>query len=99
MVLATRQAFAALRAAGNTEIPTNLRSLYRLANMFVVAYWRRVLEESGGSPRTPAPPLRRCALSPNNCRLRCAVADARRPTSTGYWPPQFETPQRIRGDE
>jgi 2-dehydropantoate 2-reductase len=48
MVLATRQAFAALRAAGNTEIPTNLRSLYRLPNVFVVAYWRRVLASPRG---------------------------------------------------
>ncbi len=37
MVLATRQAFVALRSAGNTEIPANLRFLYRLPNEFVVA--------------------------------------------------------------
>jgi 2-dehydropantoate 2-reductase len=43
MVLAIRQAFAALRAAGNTEIPTNLRVLFlRLPTAFAVAYWRRV---------------------------------------------------------
>jgi hypothetical protein len=48
MVLATRQAFTALRAAGNAEIPTNLRILYGLPTMFVVAYWRRVLASPRG---------------------------------------------------
>jgi 2-dehydropantoate 2-reductase len=48
MVLATRQAFTALRAAGNTEIPTNLRILYRLPTVFVIAYWRRVLASPRG---------------------------------------------------
>ena len=43
MVSATRQAFAALRAHGNAEIPMNLRSLYRLPTRLVIAYWRRVL--------------------------------------------------------
>jgi 2-dehydropantoate 2-reductase len=43
MVLAIRQAFTALRAAGNAEIPTNLRVLFlRLPTAFAVAYWRRV---------------------------------------------------------
>jgi 2-dehydropantoate 2-reductase len=48
MVIATRQAFAALRSAGNTEIPTKPRFLYRLPNVFVVAYWRRVLASPRG---------------------------------------------------
>lgn len=42
MVRATRQCFTALRAAGNTEIPSNLRALYRLPPSLVAAYWRRV---------------------------------------------------------
>jgi 2-dehydropantoate 2-reductase len=48
MVLATRQAFTALRAAGNDEIPTNLRILYRLPTRVVAGYWRRVLNSSRG---------------------------------------------------
>ena len=48
MVRATRQAFTALRAVGNTEIPRNLRILYRLPTVFVVAYWRRVLASRRG---------------------------------------------------
>ena len=48
MVLATRQAFTALRATGNDEIPTNLRILYRLPTRAVTAYWRRVLEGPRG---------------------------------------------------
>jgi 2-dehydropantoate 2-reductase len=49
MVLATRQAFRALRAAGNAEIPTNLRVLYLyLPTAFVVGYWRRVLASARG---------------------------------------------------
>ena len=42
MVNGTRQAFKALQSCGNTEIPRNLRALYRLPNVFVIAYWRRV---------------------------------------------------------
>ena len=43
MVLAIRQAFTALRAAGNAEIPTNLQVLFlRLPAAFAAAYWRRV---------------------------------------------------------
>ena len=48
MVLATRQAFAALRASGNDEIPTNLRILYRLPTRVVAGYWRRVLNSPRG---------------------------------------------------
>ncbi len=44
MVRATRQAFQALRASGNAEIPANLRLLYlQLPATFAVGYWRRVL--------------------------------------------------------
>lgn len=43
MVLATREAFTALRQDGNHQVPTNLRVLYFLPTMVVVAYWRRVL--------------------------------------------------------
>ena len=48
MVLATRQAFTALRAHGNDEIPTNLRILYRLPTRVVIGYWRRVLNSPRG---------------------------------------------------
>ena len=49
MVLAIRQAFTALHAAGNAEIPTNLRVLFlRLPTAFVVAYWRRVFASPRG---------------------------------------------------
>jgi 2-dehydropantoate 2-reductase len=48
MVRATRQAFTALRANGNDEIPTNLRILYRLPTMVVTGYWRRVLNSPRG---------------------------------------------------
>ena len=44
MVCATRQAFQALRAAGNTQIPRNLRALYLLMpERFAVRYWRKTL--------------------------------------------------------
>ena len=43
MVLAIRQAFTALHASGNAEIPANLRVLFlRLPTAVTVAYWRRV---------------------------------------------------------
>jgi len=48
MVLATREAFTALHAAGNEEIPTNLRALYCLPTVLVTAYWRRVLNSPRG---------------------------------------------------
>jgi 2-dehydropantoate 2-reductase len=48
MVCATRQAFTALRSAGNAEIPTNLRILYHMPTAFVTAYWRRVLASPRG---------------------------------------------------
>lgn len=41
MVRATRQAFRALRAGGNNEIPRNLRALYLwMPERFAVRYWR-----------------------------------------------------------
>ena len=48
MVLATREAFTALHAAGNAEIPANLRALYRLPTVLVIAYWRRVFNGPRG---------------------------------------------------
>ena len=48
MVLATREAFTALRANGNDEVPTNLRVLYRLPTRIVIGYWRRVLNGPRG---------------------------------------------------
>jgi 2-dehydropantoate 2-reductase len=48
MVLATRQAFRALRSEGNTEIPANLRILYSLPTVVVIAYWRRVFASPRG---------------------------------------------------
>ena len=49
MVRATRQAFAALGAAGDTEIPANLNVLYlRMPEAFAVWYWRRVLASPRG---------------------------------------------------
>ena len=44
MVRATRQTFRALQAAGNTEIPRNLRTLYlRMPERFAVWYWHKTL--------------------------------------------------------
>jgi len=49
MVRATRQAFRALRAAGNTEIPRNLRALYlRMPERFAVWYWRKTFASPRG---------------------------------------------------
>ena len=48
MVLATRQAFTALRVSGNDEIPSNLRILYGLPTRVVTGYWRRVLNSPRG---------------------------------------------------
>ena len=49
MVLAIRQAFTALRGAGNAEIPANLRVLFLcLPTAFAVAYWRRVFASPRG---------------------------------------------------
>jgi 2-dehydropantoate 2-reductase len=44
MVRATREAFQALRQAGNAEIPSNLRALYlRMPQCFAVHYWRTTM--------------------------------------------------------
>ncbi len=44
MVRATRQAFRALRAAGEADIPGNLKMLdLRMPEGFAVGYWQRVL--------------------------------------------------------
>jgi 2-dehydropantoate 2-reductase len=49
MVRATRQAFQALRACGNGELPPNLTILYlRMPERFAVHYWRRVLASPRG---------------------------------------------------
>jgi hypothetical protein len=48
MVLATRETFTAVQETGNNQIPTNLRILYCLPTVFVVAYWRRVLASPRG---------------------------------------------------
>jgi 2-dehydropantoate 2-reductase len=48
LVLATREAFGALREAGNREIPRNLRALYRLPAVLVISYWKRVLQGPRG---------------------------------------------------
>jgi 2-dehydropantoate 2-reductase len=48
MVRATREAFGALRAAGNDEIPSNLRALYCFPTVVVIAYWRRVFNSPRG---------------------------------------------------
>ena len=81
MVAATRQAFGALRSAGNTEIPTNLWSLYRLPNLFVVAYWRRVFASPRGelwfAAHTRAAPEEMCTLAE---QLQAALRRSGRPT-------------------
>ena len=81
MVRATRQAFRALNAAGNTEIPTNLRILYLWVPMpFVVRYWRRVLAGPRGElwfgAHTRAAPEEMRALS---TQLHAAVRCTGRP--------------------
>ncbi|MGW4099737.1 ketopantoate reductase family protein [Mycobacterium sp. NPDC004974] len=49
MVRATRQAFRALEAGGNTEIPRNLRALYLLMpERFAAWYWRKTFASQRG---------------------------------------------------
>jgi 2-dehydropantoate 2-reductase len=49
MVRATRQAFRALQAAGEADIPANLKILYlRMPEGVAVGYWRRVLDGPRG---------------------------------------------------
>lgn len=81
MVRATRQVFTELRSAGNAEIPTNLRILYSLPTVFVIAYWRRVLASPRGElwfgAHTRAAPEEMRALAK---QLREAVRSTGRPT-------------------
>ena len=72
MVQATREAFRALVASGNREIPTNLRILYlRLPTAFVVRYWQRVMASPRGelwfAADSRAAP-NRCVPWPKNSR-------------------------------
>jgi 2-dehydropantoate 2-reductase len=49
MVRATREAFCALSARGNNQIPRNLRALYLYApERFAVSYWRRTMASPRG---------------------------------------------------
>ncbi len=82
MVRATRQAFRALRADGNTEIPANLATLYlRLPAAFAVSYWRRVLAGPRGelwfAAHTRAAPVEMRALADD---LQAAIGRTGRPT-------------------
>jgi 2-dehydropantoate 2-reductase len=67
MVHATREAFAALSAAGNAEIPANLRLLYRLPHPLIAHYWRRLLSGPRGElwfgAHTRAAPTERRSLA------------------------------------
>ena len=95
MVLATRQAFTALRANGNDEIPTNLRILYRLPTRVVIGYWRRVLTSPrgelwfGAHSRAAPEEMRDLAES---CRKSCSTPGTPRPTSSGCWLPASDRP-------
>jgi 2-dehydropantoate 2-reductase len=82
MVRATREAFRALGASGNAEIPTNPRALYLwLPTAFVVRYWRRVLAGPRGElwfgAHSRAAPEEMRALADD---LRAALRDTGRPT-------------------
>lgn len=89
MVLATREGFTALHAAGNDQIPANLRALYRLPTVLVIAYWRRVLNGPRGElwfgAHSRAAPEEMYALA-RDLQRRCAIPDVPHPTSSGYWP-------------
>jgi len=81
MVRATRQAFRALRASGNAEIPANLTTLYlRLPAAFAVSYWRRVLAGPRGelwfAAHTRAAPEEMRALADD---LQAAIRRTGRP--------------------
>ncbi len=81
MVLSTREAFSALRAIGNREIPNNLRLLYGLPAPLVIAYWRRVFKGPRGElwfgAHTRAAPEEMDSLAQH---LQRAVQRTRRPT-------------------
>jgi len=81
MVRATRQAFRALRASRNAEIPTNLMALYLgLPAAFAVSYWRRVLAGPRGelwfAAHTRAAPEEMRALADD---LQAAIRRTGRP--------------------
>jgi 2-dehydropantoate 2-reductase len=93
MVRATRQAFRALLADGNAEIPRNLRLLYlRLPEEFAVRYWRHVLAGPRGelwfAAHTRAAPEEMRALADD---LRAAVI------RTGHEAPDLTRLLRRRG--
>lgn len=79
MVLATRQAFRAL--SDTAEIPTNLRTLYRLPTAAAVSYWRRVMAGPRGelwfAAHTRAAPEEMRSLAID---LHAAIRRAGRPT-------------------
>ena len=85
MVLATREAFTALRADGNDEIPTNLRILYRLPTRVVTGYWRRVLNSPRGElwfgAHTRAAPEEMRHLA-DQLQEHCSTPGTPPPTST-----------------
>jgi 2-dehydropantoate 2-reductase len=87
MVRATRQAFRALQAAGNTEIPRNLRALYLvMPERFAVWYWRKALAGPHGelwfAAHTRAAPEEMASLA---AALHAAV------DATGRHAPDLET--------
>lgn len=71
MVLAIRQSFAALLAAGNAEVPTTYvfcsSDCPRHSRPAISAGCWPVLTVNFGSARTAGPPPRRCALWPRCC--------------------------------
>jgi 2-dehydropantoate 2-reductase len=82
MVRATRQAFQALQACGNSQIPRHLRALYLYApERLAVAYWRRIMASDSGelwfAGHTRAAPQEMTSLA---VAVRDAVARSRRPT-------------------
>jgi 2-dehydropantoate 2-reductase len=77
MVRATRQAFRALQAVDNTEIPRNLRALYLLMpERFAAWYWRNTLASTRGelwfAAHTRAAPEELASLA----GALCAAVDA-----------------------
>ena len=82
MVRATRQAFRALRAAGEADIPGNLKMLYlRMPEGFAVAYWRRVFAGPHGelwfAAHSRAAPEEMASLA---AELLAAVHRSKRPS-------------------
>lgn len=93
MVLATREAFTALHAAGNDEIPRTCApstACRRFSSSPTGGGCSTAPEGSCGSAHTAEPPPRRCTHSPWTCERRCATPGAPHPTSSGYWPPPRE---------